>query len=83
MLHTFLKRLPTSDGKLLDQIAGITGLGWTASVLGYLATVLGYGNVLVTRLAVDPKSFLYVGASLFVATFGLDRLRRRITNGEQ
>lgn len=79
----FLERLSVWDNNALDQLAGITGLGWTMSVLGYLASVLGYGNSLVTRLAVDPQSLLYLGGALFVATFGLDRLRDRISNSER
>lgn len=79
----WLKRLATSEGERLDQLAGFTGLGWTGSVLGYLVTVVGYGNTLVTRLVVDPKSLLYVGCALFLATFGLDRLQNQLTNGEQ
>lgn len=56
----------------LDQVAGITGVGWTASLLGYLSTVLGFN----TALGANPQSLLYLGAVLFVTTLGLDRVRK-------
>lgn len=76
------KRIPDPDVDLLDQLAGLTGLGWTASILGYLGTVVGYGNGLLARLVVEPQSLLYVGGTLFVATVGLDRLRKALSKGE-
>ncbi len=78
-----LKRLWASDTDTLDQLAGITGVGWTVSILGYIATMVGYGTVLVTRLVTDPQSLLYLGGTLFVATFGLDHLRRTRSNEEE
>ena len=63
---------PSIDGETLYQLAGITGFGWTMSVLGFFGTVLGYGNSLLSRLVMDPYSFLYVGVVLFLATLGLD-----------
>lgn len=77
-----LKPTTIAENGLLDQLAGITGLGWTASLLGYLITVIGYGNSLVTRLVADPHSLLYLGSALFVATLGLDRLQNSLTSGE-
>jgi hypothetical protein len=65
------------DKDLLNQISGLTGMGWTASVLGYLSTVMGYGNGLVSRLVAEPQSLLYVGGSFFLLTLGLDRLQSR------
>lgn len=62
------------DGETLHQLAGFTGFGWSMSVLGYLSTLLGYGNSVLGRLAADPQSFLYLGAVFFLATLGLDRL---------
>ena len=76
-----LIQLSVSDNDVLDQLAGFTGLGWTAAMLGYLGSVFGYGSSLISRLAVDPQSLLYLGGALFVATFGLDRLQNRLTNG--
>ncbi len=73
----------TSETEFVDQIAGITGLGWTASLLGYLITVIGYGNSVVSRLVVDPRSLLYVGTILFVVTLGLDRFQRLLTEQER
>ncbi|WP_241662523.1 hypothetical protein [Halorubrum depositum] len=66
-----------TDKDLLNQLTGLTGLGWTASVLGYLSTVIGYGNGLISRLVAEPQSLLYVGGSFFVLTLGLDRLHNR------
>jgi hypothetical protein len=68
--------LSESKRDTLARVAGITGFGWAASLLGFLSTVVGYGNSLVTRVA-DPQSLLYLGGVLFVATFGLDRLAER------
>jgi hypothetical protein len=73
------KRLPWTDSSLLETLGGITGVGWTTSVLGFLATVMGYGNGIVSRLVADPQSLLYVGAVCFVTTVGLDRLSNRWT----
>ncbi|PSQ49649.1 hypothetical protein BRD19_03435 [Halobacteriales archaeon SW_7_65_23] len=61
----------------LEQLAGFTGLGWTASTLGYLGAALGYGNTIVSRLVTEPQALLYVGGVCLLATLGLDRL----TNG--
>ncbi len=66
-----------SDPDRLNRLAGITGLGWTASVLGYLSVVIGFGHSVIHRLVVEPQALLYLGATLFLATVGLDRLRDR------
>lgn len=58
----------------MDRLAGLTGLGWTSSLLLYLAAVIGTGSGVVTGLVTDPRTLLYVGAVLFVLTVGLDRL---------
>lgn len=73
----WLTRIRDVDKDLLNQISGLTGMGWTASVLGYLSTVMGYGNGLVSRLVAEPQSLLYVGGSFFLLTLGLDRLQSR------
>jgi hypothetical protein len=65
------------DRDLLYQLAGLTGLGWTGAILGYLGTVIGYGNGLVS----NPRALLYLGGVLFVATFGLDRLQSARSGG--
>lgn len=62
------------DGETLHQLAGFTGFGWSVSVLGFLSTVIGYGNSLVSRLVTDPQSLLYLGGVLFLTTLGLDHL---------
>ncbi len=72
-----LRLIRDVDKDLLNQLTGLTGLGWTASVLGYLSTVIGYGNGLISRLATEPQSLLYVGGSFFLLTIGLDRLQNR------
>mgnify|MGYP000120060510 CR=1 FL=1 len=73
-----LNLLHDSDEDLLDQLGGLMGLGWTASVLGYLSSVIGYGNGLISRLVSEPQSLLYVGGSCFLLTLGLDRLHGRV-----
>ena len=79
-----LRALRDSDTDLLNQLTGLTGLGWTTSVLGYLSTVIGYGNGVISRLVAEPQSLLYVGGSFFLLTLGLDRLQSRIvTEGER
>lgn len=72
------KRISSLDSETLDQLAGITGLGWTTSTLGFLSAVLGYGNGIASRLVAEPQAFLYVGLAFFLATLGLDRLARKI-----
>ena len=69
-----LTAIPRPDRDVLDQLAGVTGLGWTTSTLGFLGTVMGYGNTLITRFVADSRSLLYVGVVFFLATLGLDRL---------
>lgn len=76
------KQLMDADADALYQLAGITGFGWTVSVLGYMATVIGYGNTLITRLVADPQSLLYLGGVLFGVTFGLDKLRGTLSKGD-
>ena len=58
----------------MDRLAGLTGLGWTGSLLLYLAAVIGTGNGVVTGLIPAPRALLYVGAVLFTLTAGLDHL---------
>ena len=74
----WLRPICDTDKDLLNQLTGLTGLGWTASVLGYLSSVIGYGNGVIGRLVAEPQSLLYVGGSLFVITLGLDRLQGRL-----
>jgi len=74
-----LKTKLTVSENGLDQIAGLTGIGWTTSLLGYLSTTIGYGSALVT----NPQSLLYLGGVLFVATLGLDRLKAALSDREQ
>ena len=77
-----MKQRLLSNKDLLNQLAGITGLGWTASLLGYMGTVVGYGNSIVPRLVTEPQSLLYLGSALFVATLGLDRLNDALSDEE-
>lgn len=76
------REVPHPDKEALTQIAGITGLGWTISILGFLSTVVGYGASLVTRFVTDPQSLLYLGAVFFLATVGLDRLADALSKRE-
>jgi hypothetical protein len=62
---------------VLHTVAGITGVGWTGSMPGYLETAVGYGS------PGDPQSVLYLGGVLFVATVGFDRLRRALSERER
>lgn len=78
-----LKHLLASDADTLDQLAGLTGLGWTVSVFGYVSAAVGYGSFVLSRLVVEPQSLLYLGGVLFVTTLGLDRLRDRGSNQER
>ena len=66
------------DRETLYQLAGVTGLGWTTSVISYASTVASTDNGYVARLVADPQSFLYAGGVLFLATFGLDKLANRL-----
>lgn len=68
------------DAETLYRLGGVTGVGWTASVLGYASTVVGYGGGYLTRVINDPQSFLYAGGVLFLATLGLDHLAQRLTD---
>lgn len=77
-----LRRPSTLDDDVLEQAAGITGIGWTTSLLGYVVAVTGAGNHVVAPLVMEPQSLLYLGAVLFVTTIGLDRIRRTRSNGE-
>lgn len=74
-----IKQKLASKEDTLNQVAGITGFGWTASLLGYLSAVVGYSNALIT----NPQSLLYLGGALFVATLGLDRLKEALSNREK
>jgi hypothetical protein len=71
----------TEQGRMY-QMAGVTGLGWTVSILAYLSTLLGYGNVVVARLVGSPRALLYLGGGLLVATLGLDRLHGMATGDD-
>ena len=66
----------------LHRLGGVTGLGWTTSILGYLTTYFGVGSTYATRLFTDPHSFLYAGGLFFLATLGIDRLARSNTDEE-
>jgi len=69
------------DTDRAEQLAGLAGLGWTTSALGFLGTVLGYGNSVVSRLVAEPSSLLYVGVVCFLAMVGLDRIASRTRRG--
>lgn len=73
-----LKHRLLANEDALNRMAGVTGFGWTASLLGYLGSLVGYSNTLVT----NPQSFLYLGGVLFLTTLGLDRLKDTFRNRE-
>lgn len=68
------KLLPDADA--VYQLAGLTGVGWTASILAYACTVLGYWNWLPVPRIGEPELLLYLAGSLFLATVGLDYFRQ-------
>jgi hypothetical protein len=75
-----LSEIGSPNNDRLYQLAGITGLGWTVSILGYLGTVLTNENSPVAPFATNPQSLLYLGTVLFVVTLGLERLRYTRSN---
>lgn len=78
-----LKEVDVSARGTLDQLAGLTGLGWTTSMLSFLTTVIHSGNSPVGRLVPDSQLLLYLGVAFFVTTLLLDRLiARRSSRGE-
>lgn len=72
------RNIPWVSGETFDQLAGVTGIGWTTSLLGFLSSVIGYGNGIVGRLVTEPSSLLYLGGLFFLTTLGLDRLANRL-----
>jgi hypothetical protein len=74
-----LEAIPWVNRDMFDQLAGVTGIGWTTSLLGFLSSVIGYGNGLVGRLVTDPSTLLYLGGVFFLTTLGLDRLADRLS----
>lgn len=72
------RRQVNLDGETLHRLGGITGIGWTTSILGYASTVIGYGSEYLARIVTNPQSFLYAGGVLFFATLGLDKLAQRL-----
>jgi len=79
MITTMSRRIiGDTDEDLLNQLTGLTGIGWTTSILGYLSTVIGYGNGLISRIVAEPQSLLYVGGSFFLLTLGLERLQSKL-----
>jgi hypothetical protein len=66
--------------RALNQLAGIAGLGWTASFLGFLMSVVRSGNTLVARFGADPRSLLYLGIVCFLVTMVLDRVANAAEN---
>ncbi|WP_254273953.1 hypothetical protein [Haloarcula marina] len=77
-----LEKIPTPTKATLDQLAGVTGVGWTTSVLGFLTALIGYGNHILARFLVEPQALLYAGVVFFVATLGLDKLANSIAEDE-
>jgi hypothetical protein len=59
-----------------DQLAGLTGFGWTTALVGSLPVLVSAGHSTGTRIVDDPVSHLSLGGVLFVASLGLDRVDR-------
>lgn len=68
-----------TNSELIDQLAGITGLVWTVSLLSYVGLLFGYGNSIATTLGADPSLLLYLGGAFFVTTLWLDRLHSKLS----
>jgi hypothetical protein len=69
-----------SDRDRVHQLAGLTGLGWTVSILSYVGLLFGYGNSLARSLGADPSVLLYIAGGFFVTTLFLDRLHGTIAD---
>jgi hypothetical protein len=65
---------------LLYQLGGITGLGWTASLLAYIWATIGPADGLGGPIAIDPRILLVLGVVFFVVTVGLDRLQTSVAD---
>jgi len=70
-----LKPAILSNEQFLHELAGLTGLGWTASMLGFLGSLIWYGNDVRPALPIGPRTLLGLGICFFLATQLLDRLR--------
>ena len=76
-----LKPSALSDEQFLHELAGITGLGWTVSTLGFIGSLIWYGDVPGGSDPLESRALLYVGICCFVATVGLDALRTVVDDG--
>lgn len=72
-----------SDEAVFGELAGITGFGSPASFLGVLGSLAGYGNSLLSTVAMGPLSLLSPGIACFIAMLGLDRLRHTIVETDE
>lgn len=79
----FMERIPSLEGETIDQVAGITGIGWTTSLLVFLTTAIGYSNSLISRFMSDSRVFLYAGVVFFLMTLGLDRVANRLPDDDR
>lgn len=73
-----MNRETEPDASVLERAAGVTGVGWTASALGYLGAAIGVGDTPIS----NPQSLLYLGVVCFLATVGIDRLNDRRSDGK-
>jgi hypothetical protein len=73
----------TSTEDALDQLDGITGLGWTAALIGYLVSLIDLGGSVLTEVVPDTASLLSLGGVLFAPTLGLDRLNRSAAESDE
>lgn len=70
-----------SDEAFLHELAGITGVGWTGSMLGFLGSMIWYGDGLGASLPPGSRVLFYLAVACFVATVGLDALRTIVDDG--
>ena len=70
-----VKTLARLDKELLNQLAALTGLVWTLSLLAYMSMLAGYGTELLSSIVTAPRTLLALSLVAFLVTVGLDRLR--------
>lgn len=75
---TIRNRLSRLDANTLYQLGGLTGMGWTTSVIGYVTTLVTNGSTYLTRVVTEPTSLLYAAGVFFLLTLGCDRLASRL-----
>lgn len=72
-----------SDDAVLHELAGITGVGWTASSLGFIGSLVWYGNAPGPSQPLGSWVLLAVAIGCFVTTVGLDAFRSVISDADE